>query len=184
MRLWPWFTRIHFRHSLPCHTHKKKPIFALIHKDRPPDYNCPPGFKLADVDPGTEFQAVAAFIQSCYLDMQMDKDIVTTWTEHPVYDPQLWVWVMDTERGVPAVSGLPSVIRRFRKPLLSGSRSCHPIGAGEWERRLSVNYYGEFRAGWISQRYPAGWTTPPIQSGFIAIAALPGQMCGGCWSVK
>ncbi len=85
---------------------QKEAYFRLIHKDRPPDYNCPPGFKLADVDPGTEFQAVAAFIQSCYLDMQMDKDIVTTWTEHPVYDPQLWVWVMDTERGVPAGLGI------------------------------------------------------------------------------
>lgn len=85
---------------------QKEAYFRLIHKDRLPDYNCSPGFKLVDVDPGTENQAVAALIQGCYLDMQMDKDIITSWTKHTVYDPQLWVWVMDIDRGVPAGLGI------------------------------------------------------------------------------
>ena len=88
---------------------QKEPYFRLIHKDRPPDYNCPPGFKLAEVDPGTELQAAAALIGACYPDMQVDEDIVSSWTVHPVYDPALWVWVMDTERSVPVGLGIAEI---------------------------------------------------------------------------
>ncbi len=85
---------------------QKEAYFRLIHKDRLPDYNCPPGFKLVDVDPGTENQAVAALIRACYSEMQIDQDIVSSWIGRPVYEPKLWVWVMDTERGVPAGLGI------------------------------------------------------------------------------
>lgn len=94
----PAFSALPYKHKVA--------YFRLIHKDRPPDYNCPPGFKLADVDPGVENQAVAALIHACYADVQIDKDVVNSWTDHPVYDPKLWVWVVDTEHGVPAGLGI------------------------------------------------------------------------------
>ena len=86
--------------------HHKEAYFRLIHKGSPPGYNCPPGFVLADVDPGVEIQAVAALIRACYSDMQIDMDTVLSWLEHPVYDPTLWVWVMDIKQGTPAGLGI------------------------------------------------------------------------------
>ena len=85
---------------------QKEAYFRIVHKGPPPDYNCPSGFELVEVDPGTEIQAVADMIRACYEDMKIDQAIVQSWTEHPVYDPTLWVWAMDKERGVPAGLGI------------------------------------------------------------------------------
>ena len=122
----PLYAGLKFKH--------KEAYFRLIHNEQPQEYNCPPGYVLVDVNPAAETRSVAAMLQACYPDMQVDEDTVASWTAHPVYDPALWVWVMDMERGVPAGLGIAEIDPEVREASLEWIQvlpSCRGRGLGK-----------------------------------------------------
>lgn len=73
---------------------RREAYFRLI-CTYPPKGSITPGFRFETVDPATQVPAVAQMITDCYQDIQVSESIVRSWTEHPVYDPQLWVWAVE-----------------------------------------------------------------------------------------
>lgn len=135
--------------ALPIFEHRRfshqEAYFRLIHNDPPPVYNCPPGFAYQDVHPQTEVIGVANFIKACYEDIKVDAFIVREWLSHPVYEPALWVWVVDKTANQPAALGIGEVDRRVPEASLEWIQVLPPyrnkgLGkalVGELLRRIS-----------------------------------------------
>lgn len=85
---------------------RQVPYFRLIHKAVPEVNHCPPGFIYQNVNPETEVEMVANFICGCYQNMKINSETVQKWLDHPVYDPELWVWILDKDTGEPAGLGI------------------------------------------------------------------------------
>jgi len=96
--------------GLPVFEHRefsrREAYFHLIHKGKPPVYNCPPGYIYRNVHPQIEASAVAGFIRSCYKNIKLEEKTVRGWLTHHVYDPELWVWIIDEESGERAALGV------------------------------------------------------------------------------
>ena len=82
------------------------PYFRLRHESVLKEYNCPSGFAFRGVKPEGEIYAVANFIQRCYPNMKVSPAVVRGWLDHPVYDPDLWVWLVDEVSGKNAALGI------------------------------------------------------------------------------
>lgn len=83
----------------------QQPFFRLSHSLRQveaPILSDPLVFRV--VDPKTELADVAEIINLSYSWANYTKDVVEKWIHHPVYDPALWVWVVDQETN--ALAGL------------------------------------------------------------------------------
>ncbi|KUH33402.1 hypothetical protein APY94_06150 [Thermococcus celericrescens] len=84
-----------------------RPYFRLIHKNQKIKETKPPqGFRIANVDIKREIDIVADIIKKCYEDINVNPEIVKSWTKHPVFDPNLWIWVIDSEKNTPAGLGI------------------------------------------------------------------------------
>ncbi len=66
----------------------------------------PAGFHIANVNASTEATLVAELIRRCYTDTNVSRESVESWTAHPVFAPDLWIWVIDEAKGVPAGLGV------------------------------------------------------------------------------
>jgi ribosomal protein S18 acetylase RimI-like enzyme len=64
------------------------------------------GFRFREVDGATECDRAAAFIGRCYPELNPSDETVKSWKQHPVFAPELWVWVIDVENNVPAALGI------------------------------------------------------------------------------
>ncbi|USG99646.1 GNAT family N-acetyltransferase [Thermococcus argininiproducens] len=85
----------------------KVPYFRLIHKKRQVrEVELPQGFHIVDVDAKNESNLVAEVIKRCYENINVTPEIVKSWTKHPVFDPNLWIWIIDSEKGNPAGLGI------------------------------------------------------------------------------
>lgn len=85
---------------------RREPYFRLLHQGTAPVDHCPPGFVYQEVNTETEIDTVAALIQACYQNMAVDSKTVRGWLNHPVFTPELWVWVIDENTGQPAGLGI------------------------------------------------------------------------------
>lgn len=52
-----------------------------------------------DVDIEIEAQQVSEFIGRCYKDLRPTKGDVLSWTKHPVYKDDLWIWIIESITG-------------------------------------------------------------------------------------
>ena len=85
----------------------QRPYFRLIHKKRQMrEVKLPQGFHIGNVDTKNESDLVAEVIKKCYENINVNPEIVKSWTKHPVFDPNLWIWVIDDEKGTPAGLGI------------------------------------------------------------------------------
>jgi ribosomal protein S18 acetylase RimI-like enzyme len=81
--------------------------FRLIHRmEAFPTASLSPGFSFAQVDGSTGVQKVADLINRCYVGTSLSPETVKGWQQHPVFDPQLWVWIMDEAQNAPAALGI------------------------------------------------------------------------------
>lgn len=89
--------------GLPLFSHRKfltrKAYFRLIHRHAPLDVPLPPEFCFKPVDPEGDFAQVVRLLRDCYQGIDISIKIVRSWTSHPVYDPSLWVWVVEQQTG-------------------------------------------------------------------------------------
>lgn len=96
-----------FVHMAPAgHFDHRTAYFRLIHRGEPAAPSVPEGFHVADARPALEAEAAAALIDACYPSISPTVDDVRGWTDHPVFDPALWIWIKDTETGDPAALGI------------------------------------------------------------------------------
>ena len=77
----------------------RRAYFRLAHTGEPPDFGCPPGFAYQEFDPTGDVLQAVDLIKTCYQDMNVTENIVRGWFEHPVYAPELWVWIVDKTTG-------------------------------------------------------------------------------------
>jgi GNAT superfamily N-acetyltransferase len=96
------FTSLVPRDHLPNRT----AYFRLVHRGAAAPPAMPDGFRVVDVRIKHEAAEVAALIDACYPSISPSIAEVRGWTTHPVYDPTLWVWMMDTRRDRPAALGI------------------------------------------------------------------------------
>lgn len=104
------FALIHqdFLHAIPTARFTiQKPYFRLIHSSGSIlRTQLPKGFYIVNVDVEKETQAVADMIEACYDDWHPSEESVRSWTEHPVFDQDLWVWVIDEQEDIPVALGI------------------------------------------------------------------------------
>jgi GNAT superfamily N-acetyltransferase len=95
------------------------PYFRLIARwsDRKTKRATPSGFSIVQVNVPQEVQEVANLLGQCYQDLHPSAATVQSWTEHPVFDSGLWIWVMNEATGLPVGLG----IAEFDKGILEGS---------------------------------------------------------------
>ncbi|HEY3341443.1 MAG TPA: GNAT family N-acetyltransferase, partial [Anaerolineae bacterium] len=84
----------------------RTPYFRLLHHGTAMRATLPRGFSFATVDMPRQAADVASMIARCYADPLFSAPTVLGWTQHPTFDPALWVWVMDEAAGVPAGLGV------------------------------------------------------------------------------
>jgi GNAT superfamily N-acetyltransferase len=93
----------------------QSPYFRLIHRQNKPVVRTPLpiGFSIMDVDIDVNIQRdaqrVSDLIGRCYRDIHPTVEAVTRWTEHPVFEPTLWIWVIDDATGVPIGLGIAEI---------------------------------------------------------------------------
>lgn len=84
-----------------------QPYFRLQHDPAlRPGGGLPAGYAFALVHPNTEAQAAADLIAACYDTLRPSPETIRGWCRHPVYTPDLWIWVIDTARDRPAGLGI------------------------------------------------------------------------------
>lgn len=83
----------------------RKSYFRLIHQDSIPAVMLPPGYCITAVDIDKEAENVSRLITECYTDLHPSAETVKTWTNHPVFDKNLWIWVTD-EHNTPKGLGI------------------------------------------------------------------------------
>ena len=89
----------------------QKPFFRLIHKQNEAEAKAPipTGFSISDVDIRQEAQKVSELIGQCYEDIHPNTETVMSWAKHPVFDPSLWIWVIDDTQGIPVGLGIAEI---------------------------------------------------------------------------
>lgn len=66
----------------------------------------PGGFRFALVRMPAEAQAVSGLIDRCYADLRPGPETVIAWTKHPVYAPDLWIWILADRERRPVALGI------------------------------------------------------------------------------
>ena len=88
--------------------------------------NLPVGYRLQEADPPHQAKEVAEMIAACYSDTSVSPESVRTWTAHPTFAPDLWLWVAGPD-GLPAGLGIAELDRSV------------PEGALEWIQVLPAH---------------------------------------------
>jgi ribosomal protein S18 acetylase RimI-like enzyme len=91
---------------------QKTAFFRILHKGAPPDDSLPEDYYYERVDPSKDLALVSSFINQCYQNIKVNKKIVESWLDHPVYDPNLWVWIKETGSDQLAALGIAEIDHR------------------------------------------------------------------------
>jgi len=107
------FAIIHqdFLHAIPIQSFTmRKAYFRLIHKTgRVTKIQPPNGFGIVNVDGEREAKVVANLIKKCYDNLQPSEESVKSWMRHPVFDSNLWIWMIDENKGIPVGLGIAEI---------------------------------------------------------------------------
>lgn len=88
----------------------RTPYFRIIHRNRAvPAMELPSGFRIINVNVDTEADAVAELIGQCYSNLHLCVESVRSWANHPVFDQDSWIWVIDEKKGIPVGLGIAEV---------------------------------------------------------------------------
>jgi len=91
---------------------QKTAFFRIIHQGKPPKDIYPEGYHYHIVNPDKELPALTSFINKCYENINVNEKIVESWLDHPVYDPNLWLWIKETRTDQFAALGIAEINRR------------------------------------------------------------------------
>jgi GNAT superfamily N-acetyltransferase len=85
---------------------RRKAYFRLSFRGLPQRPRLPAGFGFTTVQIHEEAGLAAEVIRRCYAEIHPSVENVRSWTLHPVYDRNLWIWVWDENRSAPAGLGI------------------------------------------------------------------------------
>ena len=91
---------------------QKTAFFRILHRGAPPDDSLPEGYHYERVNPYQDLALVASFINQCYENISVNEKTVDRWLNHPVYDPNLWVWIKETTNDQLAALGIGEIDHR------------------------------------------------------------------------
>ncbi len=92
------------------HFAMRRPYFRIIHRNRAiPAVKLPAGFRIVNVNMDTEADAVAELIGKCYDNLHPSAESVRSWINHPVFDRDSWIWVIDEKKNTPVGLGIAEV---------------------------------------------------------------------------
>ena len=94
-----WFDRKEARFRL-IHTGSELPLRASVQ-----------GYAVKQVEMDTELPLAATILHACYDGPTPGTDELAAWTRRPVFDPRLWLWIMDTREKRPVALGIAEVDR-------------------------------------------------------------------------
>jgi ribosomal protein S18 acetylase RimI-like enzyme len=108
------FALIHqdYLHAVPSVRFSvRTPYFRLIRKQNEADAGTPipEGFSISDVNIQQDAQKVSKQIGNCYHNIHPTAEAVMSWAKHPVFDPSLWIWVIDNTKGIPVGLGIAEI---------------------------------------------------------------------------
>jgi len=89
-----------------CEFSRRQAFFRLVHQGKPQIFSIPVGFAFENVNPKREMDDVVGVIRACYQQINVNKKIAQNWLDHAVYDPNLWVWVLEKDTGIKAGLGI------------------------------------------------------------------------------
>jgi GNAT superfamily N-acetyltransferase len=84
----------------------QQPYFRLIHQPDASATSCPAGFAIEPVQPERDLDAVVSILRACYATLHINTEIVRSWIDRPVYDSNLWLWVVDLKTQAKAGLGI------------------------------------------------------------------------------
>jgi GNAT superfamily N-acetyltransferase len=68
-----------------------------------------PGFELVEVEPVLQAEQITDFLNRCYPNMALDPKTILSWTRHPVFRSDLWIWLVDQRTKLPAALGIAEI---------------------------------------------------------------------------
>jgi len=95
----------------------RTPYFRLMRKADEPEQptHIPEGYAFVDVNVFQEADTVVSLIGQCYPDLHPTAETVRSWFEHPTFDSSLWIWVMDTAKGIPVGLGIAELDKTIQE---------------------------------------------------------------------
>lgn len=84
-----------------------KPFFSIRHDHQNiSSYVLPNDFSIKEANPEEECTEISDFISRCYRDLHPTPETVLSWTKHEVFDCNLWIWIIDQQKNIPAALGI------------------------------------------------------------------------------
>lgn len=80
--------------------------FRLIHHHHTSESKIQENYYVKEVNLPSEIPMVSDLICRCYTDIKPSAEKVLEWTTHEVFDPNLWVWMMDKNDSLPVGLGI------------------------------------------------------------------------------
>lgn len=84
----------------------RRPYFRLVYEGEKSDRSCLTSLAFEHFRPEEDIEGVVRLIGASYENIKISTEIVEGWMFHPVYDPDLWLWVIDLETGEKAGLGI------------------------------------------------------------------------------
>lgn len=133
--------------------------FRMSHRGKAAGPSLSHGLNFQQVDPAQDIEAVAAFIDQCYEDISPTVETVSSWIDHLVYEPELWLWAVDDLNGERVGLGIAEVDDSVPEASLEWIQ-VHPDyrrrGLGQLWCRSCCDAW---RGAWNSPRSAASWIT-------------------------
>ncbi len=103
--------------------------FKLAHNLKSiPNYTLDSNFEIRKVK-ASQAKLISEFISSCYPDLKPKPKTVINWSNHPTYDENLWIWIWDKSKDLPAALAISELDQSIKE------------GALEWIQ-VHPNYQG------------------------------------------
>lgn len=162
-RLLPGFPADKFSHQT-AYFRYFHPLEDLLPADAPEGFFWRPAHPLHEAD------EIARVIDACYPGISPTGETVLGWMAHPVYDPALWLWLVDETDGQPAALG----IAEFDPAVGEGSLEWVQVLPAYRRKGLGRAVVAKLLAGL------AGKAKFATVSGEVANAANPGGLYRRC----
>ncbi len=110
--------------------------FRFIHDHNLiPSLKSTPGVFIQNANPRAECRQIADLINLSYPNTHLTPETILKWTNHPVYLPELWIWVIDKSTGKPTGFGIAEYDKKIREGSLEWIQvlpEYRGLGLGKW----------------------------------------------------
>lgn len=83
-----------------------------------PKSNLANQFKIITVNPHMKVDEIVSFINRCYADIGVCVEQVASWRQDKVFDPDLWVWIIESVTNQPVALGIADLDQEVGEGIL------------------------------------------------------------------